>query len=103
MYAIFESGGRQYRAEENSIIRIDKLDAEKGAALTFDKVLAVDGGTGLTVGAPYVEGAKVQAQVVENGKARKIIVFKYRPKSQYKKLRGHRQDYTAVRITGIAQ
>jgi large subunit ribosomal protein L21 len=102
MYAIFESGGRQYRAEENGVIRIDKLEVEVGDKVTFDKVLAVNTGEGLAVGAPYVEGAKVEAQVVETGRARKIIVFKYRPKSQYKRIRGHRQDFTAVRVTGIA-
>ena len=103
MYAIFESGGRQYRAEQDSVLRIDKLEAEVGESLTFDKVLALSSDdTGLAVGAPYVSGAKVEAQVVEQGKGRKIIVFKYRPKSQYKRTRGHRQHYTAVRITGIA-
>ena len=103
MYAIFESGGRQYKAEENGVLRIDKLEAEPGSALTFDKVLAVSSDEGLAVGTPYVEGATVAAQVLEQGKAKKIIVFKYKPKSQYKRIRGHRQQYTAVRITGIAQ
>ena len=102
MYAIFESGGRQYKAEENSVLRIDKLEAELGSALTFDKVLAVSSDEGLAVGSPYVAGATVEAKVIEQGKAKKIIVFKYKPKSQYKRIRGHRQQYTAVRITGIA-
>ena len=102
MYAIFESGGRQYKAEENSVLRIDKLEAEPGSALTFDKVLAVSSDEGLTVGTPYVAGAKVEAKVIEQGKAKKIIVFKYKPKSQYKRIRGHRQQYTAVKITAIA-
>ena len=102
MYAIFESGGRQYKAEENSVLRIDKLEAEPGSALTFDEVLAVSSDEGLTVGTPYVAGAKVEAKVIEQGKAKKIIVFKYKPKSQYKRIRGHRQQYTAVKITAIA-
>jgi len=103
MYAIFESGGRQYKAEENTVLRIDKLEAEPGSTLTFDKVLAVSSDEGLAIGTPYVEGATVKARVVEQGKARKIVVFKYKPKSQYKRIRGHRQQYTAVQITGIAK
>ena len=103
MYAIFESGGRQYKAEENTVLRIDKLEAEQGSTLTFDKVLAVSSDEGLAVGTPYVEGATVEAKVIEQGKAKKIIVFKYKPKSQYKRIRGHRQQYTAVKITGIAR
>ncbi len=102
MYAIFETGGRQYRAEENKTVKMDKLDAEPGAELSFDKVLAVHDGEKLSIGTPHIEGAKVTGQVVQQGRDRKIRVFKYKPKKRYKLMRGHRQDFTAVKITGIS-
>lgn len=100
MYAIIETGGKQYRVEKDDIIYIEKLDAEEGKLVKFDKVVAV-GDKELTVGAPYVEGAKVNAKVEKNGKAKKITVFTYKPKKDKKRKIGHRQPYTKVRITSI--
>lgn len=101
MYAIFQSGGHQYVAAENDVIRMEKIDAEAQAEVTFDQVLAVRDGEEFKCGAPYVAGAKVTGTVLAQGRGRKIIVFKYRPKKHYKKIRGHRQDYTEVRVTAI--
>jgi large subunit ribosomal protein L21 len=102
MYAIFQSGGHQYVAAENDVIRVEKLPLEPQAQVTFDQVLAVRDGEDFKVGAPYVGGAKVTGTVLAQGRGPKIIVFKYKPKKHYKKLRGHRQDYTEVRVTGIS-
>jgi len=101
MYAIFQSGGHQYAAAENDVIRVEKLQLEPQAEVTFDQVLAVRDGEDFKVGAPYVTGAKVTGKVVAQGRGKKIIVFKYRPKKHYRKIRGHRQDYTEVRVTSI--
>ncbi len=101
MYAIFQSGGHQYAAAENDVIRVEKLQLEPQAEVTFDQVLAVRDGEDFKVGAPYVSGAKVTGKVVAQGRGKKIIVFKYRPKKHYRKIRGHRQDYTEVRVTSI--
>jgi len=101
MYAIFQSGGHQYAAAENEVVRLEKLEVEEGQEVTFDQVLAVRDGDGFKVGEPYVAGAKVVGKVVEQGRGPKIIVFKYKPKKHYKKIRGHRQDYTAVAISSI--
>lgn len=101
MYAIFQSGGHQYAAAENDVIRVEKLQLEPQAEVTFDQVLAVRDGEDFKVGAPYVTGAKVTGKVVAQGRGKKIIVFKYRPKKHYRKTRGHRQDYTEVRVTSI--
>jgi large subunit ribosomal protein L21 len=102
MYAIFQSGGHQYVAAENDVIRVEKLPVEAKTDVSFDQVLAVRDGEDFKVGAPYLEGAKVSATVVAQGRGKKIIVFKYRPKKHYKKIRGHRQDYTEVRVTSIS-
>ncbi len=100
MYAIIETGGKQYKVEQGDVVFIEKLNVEAGEAVTFDKVLVV-GGDDLKVGAPYVEGATVSANVVKNGKDKKIIVYKYKPKKGYHKKQGHRQPYTKVEITAI--
>lgn len=100
MYAVIETGGKQYKVEQGDSIFIEKLDVEAGDTVTFDKVLAVGGDT-LKVGAPYVEGATVTATVAKNGKAKKIIVYKYKPKKGYHKKQGHRQPYTKVEISAI--
>ncbi len=100
MYAIIETGGKQYKVEQGDVVFIEKLNVEAGDAVTFDKVLVV-GGDDLKVGAPYVEGATVSANVVKNGKDKKIIVYKYKPKKGYHKKQGHRQPYTKVEITAI--
>ena len=100
MYAIIETGGKQYRVEKNDVLYIEKLDSAEGK-VTFDKVLAVNTGKSLKVGAPYVDGASVKATLLKNGKAKKITVFTYKPKKHIKRKMGHRQPYSQVRIEAI--
>lgn len=101
MYAIIETGGKQYRITEGDVVFIEKLALEAGDSVDFDKVLAVSNDTGLTVGAPYVDGAKVVASVVKNGKAKKVLMMRYKPKKDVRVKRGHRQPYTQVKIESI--
>ena len=101
MYAVIETGGKQYKVEAGQELYIEKLDVEADAKVTFDKVLAVGGDDGIKVGSPYVKGAKVNAKVIKNGKAKKITVFTYKPKKNEKRKMGHRQPYTKVSITDI--
>jgi large subunit ribosomal protein L21 len=101
MYAIIEHGGHQYRAEEKGVLRLQKIAAQPGEAVSFDKVLAVRGEEEVKVGAPYVEGAKVTGTVVEQGRGPKLRIFKYKRKKHYKKQAGHRQAFTAVRVEEI--
>lgn len=100
MYAIIATGGKQYRVEEGDIIRVEKLEAEEGAKVTFDQVLLVNDGA-LKVGTPNVAGATVEATVQKNGRARKVVVYKYKPKTGYHKKNGHRQSFTEVKIDAI--
>ncbi len=100
MYAVIETGGKQYRVEENDTIYVEKLEANEGEEVTLDKVLVLGGDT-LKVGAPYVEGAKVTADVAKNGKGKKINVFTYRSKKGSKRALGHRQPYTKLVIKAI--
>ena len=102
MQAIIVTGGKQYKVAEGDTLFIEKLPNEAGDAVTFDKVLAVIDGDKITVGTPVVEGAKVAASVVKNGKGKKILVFKYKPKKGYRKRQGHRQPYTKVTIGAIS-
>ena len=102
MHAIIETGGKQYKVAEGDTLFIEKLPVEAGEAVTFNKVLAVIDGDNVTVGTPVVEGAKVDASVVKNGKGKKIIVFKYKPKKGYRRKQGHRQPYTKVTIGKIS-
>ena len=102
MYAIIEAGGRQHRVATDMIVKMDRLAAEVGDTVEFDKVLAVFDGDEANIGAPTVDGAKVTARVVQQGRDPKIVVFKYKPKKRYKKIRGHRQHFTQVQITGIS-
>ncbi|HEY8395918.1 MAG TPA: 50S ribosomal protein L21 [Bacilli bacterium] len=97
MFAIIETGGKQYRVQENDILYIEKLDAEENSEVVFDKVLMVND----KIGSPYVKGAKVTAQVEKHGKNKKIIVYKYKAKKNYHKKQGHRQPYTKVKILAI--
>ncbi len=97
MYAIIETGGKQYLVQENDSLFIEKLDIVEGETVVFDKVLMVNG----KIGAPYVEGAKVEATVTKQGKAPKVIVYKYKSKKNYHKKQGHRQPFTKVQITKI--
>ena len=101
MNAIIETGGKQYKVEAGDVIYIEKLDVEADADITFDKVIAIGGDDGIKVGAPYVEGASVSAKAVKNGKAKKIVVFTYKPKKNAKRKMGHRQPYTKVEISAI--
>ena len=101
MYAIIKTGGKQYKVTEGETVQVEKLDAEIGAEVVFDEVLTVVEGEDVKIGKPVVEGAKVTAKVVEQGKAEKIFVFKYKAKSNYRKRQGHRQPFTAVEITKI--
>lgn len=101
MYAIIETGGKQYKVEAGQEIFIEKLDVEADTDYTFDKVIAVGSDDGIKVGAPYVEGATVSAKIVKNGKAKKIVVFTYKSKKNEKRKMGHRQPYTKVAISAI--
>ncbi len=101
MYAIIETGGKQYRVQEGDVVFVEKLTAEEGEAVVFDKVLAVSTDEELTVGSPAVVGASVNAKVLGHGKDKKIIVFKYKPKKGYRRKQGHRQPYTKVQIEKI--
>ena len=100
MYAIIETGGKQFRVEEGSRVLVDKLAAEVDSDVSIDKVLMIGGGE-LKIGTPYVENARVTAKVLEHGRGKKILVFKKWRRNDSRKLRGHRQDYTAIQVTGI--
>ena len=101
MYAIFRTGGKQYRAEPGRTIRIPALDVEPGERVTFEEVLLGSSDGGVKVGLPLVEGARVTAEVVEHGKGEKIIVFKHKRRKNYRRKQGHRQKYTEVRINDV--
>lgn len=101
MYAVIETGGKQYRVTEGDSIFVEKLNVAEGETVTFDNVLLVSTGDKVSVGNPTVAGAKVTAKVVEQGKGKKIIVFKYKPKKNYRKKSGHRQPYTKLVIEKI--
>lgn len=102
MHAIIETGGKQFKVSEGDTLFIEKLDVAAGDSLTFDKVLAVLDDGKATFGTPLVEGAKVQASVVKNGRGKKVRIFKYNPKKGYRKRQGHRQPYTKVTIGTIS-
>ncbi|HCC08260.1 MAG TPA: 50S ribosomal protein L21 [Clostridiales bacterium] len=101
MYAIIKTGGKQYRVQEGDLVKIEKLDLEAGSEVVFDEILAVSNDETLTFGTPIVKGATVKATVLEQGKAAKIIVFKYKAKKGYAKKKGHRQPFTQVKIEKI--
>ena len=101
MYAIIATGGKQYKVAEGDVVRVEKLGAEEGSVYTFDQVLAVSDDNGMKIGQPVVEGATVTATVQGDGKAKKVIVYKYKPKTGYHKKNGHRQQYTEVKIDKI--
>ena len=102
MHAIILTGGKQYKVTEGDTLFIEKLPNEAGEKVTFDQVLAVLDGETATFGAPVVAGASVEAEVVKNGKGKKVRIFKYNPKKGYRKRQGHRQPYTKVEITKIS-
>ena len=101
MYAIIETGGKQYKVEAGDVLFIEKLDVEADSEVTFDKVIAVGADDGIKVGAPYVDGATVTAKAIKNGKGKKIVVFTYKCKKNAKRKMGHRQPYTKVEISSI--
>ncbi len=100
MYAIIETGGKQYRVQQGDVICVEKLGAAVGETVCFDHVLVLGEGEGIQVGTPYV-GTAVEGKVVEEGKGKKVIIFKYKAKKDYRKKQGHRQPYTMVEITGL--
>ncbi len=101
MYAIIETGGKQYKVSEGDTVFVERLNAEEGSEVTFDKVIAVANDEGITVGNPTVAGAAVKATVAKNGKSKKIVVFTYKSKKNEKTKMGHRQPYTKVTIDSI--
>jgi len=100
-YAVIKTGGKQYRVQQGDVLRVELLNAEEGAAFTFDQVLLVGAGESITVGAPIVAGATVSATVRKHGRADKIRIIKFRRRKHHKKQQGHRQHYTEIEITGI--
>ena len=102
MYAVIETGGKQYRVTEGDVIRVEKLDAEPGKTVTIKEVLVLEKDDATLVGAPYVTGASVKAEVVENGKAKKVVIYKYKSKKDSKKKQGHRQPYTELQIKSVS-
>ncbi|MDD6263412.1 MAG: 50S ribosomal protein L21 [Eubacteriales bacterium] len=101
MYAVFEACGKQYKVQEGDIVFLEKLGAEVGESVKFDKVTVVSNDEGTVFGAPYIEGAVIEASVIKNAKAKKVIVFKYNAKKNYRRRQGHRQPYTKVQINKI--
>jgi len=101
MYAVIKTGGKQYRVAEGEMLQVEKLVGNPGDAVTFDQVLMVGGDGKAKVGRPHVSGAKVKAEIVAQDRDKKIIVFKFRRRKNYRRKNGHRQPYTAVKITGI--
>ncbi len=102
MYAIIETGGKQYKVQNGDQIRVEKLNAEAGSTVVFDKVLAAGEGSDIKVGTPYLDGLTVEGEVIESGKGDKVIIFKYKAKKDYRKKQGHRQPYTLVEINSVA-
>jgi large subunit ribosomal protein L21 len=101
VYAVIKTGGKQYRVQEGDVLMVEKLDVIEGSKVQFDEVLAISDENGLKVGTPVVEGATVEANVLGQGKGKKIIVFKFKKKKDYRRKQGHRQPYTKVQITKI--
>lgn len=101
MYAVFTTGGKQYRASEGDVLRVEKLEAEKGSTVEIDHVLMVGEGEDVRVGTPTVDGGKVTAEVVDHGRGDKIRIIKFRRRKHHMKQMGHRQYYTEIKITGI--
>jgi large subunit ribosomal protein L21 len=101
MYAVIRTGGKQYRVREGSLLAIEKLDAELGATVEFNEVLLVSDDAGVRIGAPLLAGSKVTAVVQEQGKGRKVGIVKFRRRKGYKRMKGHRQPFTRIQVTGI--
>lgn len=101
MYAVVNTGGKQYKVQKGETLRIEKIPGEVGSSVTFDKVLMVADGENIRVGQPVLENVAVLAQIVEQDKAKKILIFKYKRRKRYRRKNGHRQSFTAIRIDGI--
>ena len=101
MYAIIETGGKQYRVREGDVLRIEKLEGEPGQELVFDKILLVGNGEGVRVGTPFLDDVRIRAEILAQRRGRKILVFKFKRRKDYRKKQGHRQDYTGIRIKAI--
>jgi len=101
MYAVVSTGGKQYRVQKGETLRVEKIPGEVGSKVILDKVLMVADGENIRVGQPLIEKAAVQASIVEQDKAKKILVFKYKRRKRYRRRKGHRQPFTAIRIDGI--
>ncbi len=102
MHAVFMTGGKQYRAAEGDVLRVEKLAVDEGASVDFDKVLVVSDGESVTIGEPYIAGGKVTATVQAQGRGKKIKIVKFRRRKHSRKQMGHRQSYTELKITGIS-
>jgi len=103
MYAIIETGGKQFKVKEGDTIQIEKIDVEAGIDYVFNEVLAVSSADGIVFGSPYVKGASVKVNVLGNGKAKKVIVYKYKSKKSFHKKKGHRQPFTSIKIVSITK
>lgn len=103
MYAVIQSGGKQHRVKKGQVVRLEKIDLEKGATIDFDKVLMVGEGEDLALGAPYLDSAKVSGEVVEQGRGKKIKIVKFKRRKHSRKQMGHRQWFTEVKITNISK
>ncbi len=103
MYAVIATGGKQYRVEEGDVLRIEKVPGNVGETFSFDRVLLLSDGKALTIGEPTVANASVNARIVEQGKGKKVLVFKYKRRKRYQRKQGHRQPFTAVQIDSISQ
>jgi large subunit ribosomal protein L21 len=101
MYAVVATGGKQYKVQEGEVLRVEKLAGEVGSEVAFDQVLLLSDGEKLQIGQPIVEGAQVKGHIIEQGRSKKIIVFKYKRRKRYRRKHGHRQPYTTVRIDAI--
>ncbi len=102
MYAVIVSGGKQYRVKEGQTVRLEKLPAELGSNVEFDRILLVGKGDDIKIGAPVVDGAKVTGEVVEHGRGKKVTILKFKRRKHHMKRQGHRQSFTEVKITGIS-
>jgi len=101
MYAVIASGGKQYKVEQGEVLRVEKLPGDPGTPITFDRVLMVSDGEAVRIGTPVLDDVSVQGHIVEQGKAKKILVFKYKRRKRYRRKQGHRQTYTAIKIDTI--
>ena len=101
MYAVVATGGKQYKVREGQILRVEKIPGDVGAAISFDKVLIYSDGEAIDIGQPVLENVAVTGHIIEQGKAKKILVFKYKRRKRYRRKQGHRQQYTAVKIDSI--